>query len=157
MHVIAAKAVAFGEALRPEFAAYARQIVRNAGVLAEGLAGGGLRLVSGGTDTHLILVDATPLGLTGQAAETALSLAGITVNKNAIPFDPQPPTVTSGVRLGSPALTTRGFQEAEMAEVARLIVQVLTNPDSEAVQEKVRKRVAELCQAFPIYRDLLEK
>jgi len=135
-HVIAAKAVAFKEALTPEFRAYQKQIVGNAKALAEGLIAQGFRLVSGGTDTHVMLVDLMPKGLTGKVAETALDRAGITVNKNAIPFDVKPPTVTSGIRLGTPALTTRGMKEAEMQLVASLIAEVL-EPDDRSVIEKV--------------------
>ena len=125
MHVIAGKAVAFGEALRPEFADYAASVVRNAQVLAETLMKGGLDIVTGGTDTHLMLVDLRPKGVTGKDAEAALGRAHITCNKNGIPFDPQPPTVTSGIRLGTPAGTTRGFGEAEFVQVGEMIVEVL--------------------------------
>src|SRR5690606_25128417 len=125
MHVIAAKAVAFGEALRPEFAAYAAQVVANARVLAETLMAGGLDIVTGGTDTHLMLVDLRPKGVKGNDTEAALGRAHITCNKNGIPFDPEKPTVTSGVRLGTPAGTTRGFGEAEFREVGRMIVEVV--------------------------------
>ncbi len=150
MHTIAAKAVALREAAAPEFAAYAAQIVANAKALAEGLQGEGLRLVSGGTDNHLMLVDVGVKSLTGKAAEAALDAAGITANKNTIPYDEQRPTVTSGVRIGTPALTTRGMREAEMAEVARLIGRVLDAIDDEAVRDAVRADVRELAAAFPI-------
>ena len=150
MHTIAAKAVALREAATPEFAAYAAQIVANAKALAEGLQREGLRLVSGGTDNHLMLVDVGVKSLTGKAAETALDAAGITANKNTIPYDEQRPTVTSGVRIGTPALTTRGMREAEMAEVARLIGRVLDAIDDEAVRDAVRADVRELAAAFPI-------
>jgi glycine hydroxymethyltransferase len=160
MHVIAAKAVAFGEALRPEFRAYARAVVANAQALAEELRGQGLDLVTGGTDNHLLLVDLRPKRLTGKAAEGALNRAHLTCNKNAIPFDPEKPMVTSGVRLGSPAGTTRGFGEAEFREVGRLIGEVLDGlahaNDAEgntAVEAGVKARVLELCGRFPIYRD----
>jgi len=151
MHVIAAKAVAFEEGLKPEFKEYAARIVANAKVLAEGLAGGGLRLVSGGTDTHLLLVDTSPLKLTGAQAEAALEEAGITVNKNAIPFDPLPKSVTSGIRIGTPALTTRGFKEAEMVQVAEMIRRVLADPGSEEIKAGVRAQAAEMCRAFPLH------
>jgi glycine hydroxymethyltransferase len=158
MHVIAAKAVAFGEALQPSFAAYARAVVENAQTLAQTLAAAGLAIVSGGTDTHLLLVDLRPLGLTGRDAEQALERAGITCNKNGIPFDPQKPTVTSGIRLGSPAATTRGFGIAEFRQVGEWIVEVLRglakDPGGDAaVEARVRQAVAALCARFPIYPD----
>ncbi|MBW1713713.1 MAG: serine hydroxymethyltransferase, partial [Deltaproteobacteria bacterium] len=156
VHVIAAKATAFKEAQSGEFIDYSKQVVKNAAVLSQELTGAGLRLVSGGTDNHLLLVDVTDLGLTGQEAEDSLGRAGITVNKNAIPFDPRPPNVTSGFRLGSPAVTSRGFKEAEMALVGRMIAEVLRNPASQSVRSKVRKKVLDLCRSFPIYLDLLE-
>ncbi len=156
MHVIAAKAVAFGEALRPEFRGYARAVVDNAKALAERLAEGGLNIVSGGTDTHLMLVDLRPKKLTGKAAEASLERAHITCNKNGIPFDPEKPAVTSGVRLGTPAGTTRGFGVKEFQLIGALIVEVLdglaANPDdNSAVEAKVRNQVLDLCRAFPIY------
>ena len=154
-HVIAAKAVAFGEALRPEFKQYQQAILDNAQALAEGLKAGGLRLVSGGTDNHLMLVDLRPKGLNGKIAEEALGKAGITVNKNMIPWDPEKPFVTSGVRVGSPALTTRGMGTAEMATVASLIVRVLDAPADEASLARVRSEVRELCAQFPMYEELL--
>ncbi|HUS15713.1 MAG TPA: serine hydroxymethyltransferase [Chloroflexia bacterium] len=150
MHVIAAKAVAFGEALRPEFKDYAGRIVANAAALAGHLEAGGMRVVSGGTDNHLMLVDVTPLGLTGKAAETALDHVGITVNKNAIPFDKQPPAYASGIRIGTPAVTTRGFGLPEMETVGRLIVDVLRHQDDSAVLERVSGEVRELCGRFPV-------
>ena len=150
MHTIAAKAVALREAAAPEFAAYAAQIVANAKALAEGLQREGLRLVSGGTDNHLMLVDVGVKGLTGKAAEAALDAAGITANKNTIPYDEQRPTVTSGVRIGTPALTTRGMRESEMADVARLIGRVLDAVDDETVREAVRADVRDLAASFPI-------
>ena len=150
MHTIAAKAVALREAATPEFAAYAAQIVVNAKALAAGLQSEGLRLVSGGTDNHLMLVDVAVKGLTGKAAETALDAAGITANKNTIPYDEQRPTVTSGVRIGTPALTTRGMREAEMADVAKLIGRVLDAIDDQTVREAVRADVRDLAAAFPI-------
>ena len=157
MHVIAAKAVALGEALRPEFKAYARAVVDNAQVLARTLAEGGLDLVSGGTDTHLMLVDLRPKKLTGRAAETALGRAAITCNKNGIPFDPEKPMVTSGIRLGTPACTTRGFGQPEFREVGRLIIEVLDGlaRDGEAgnaeVERAVTDKVLALTGRFPIY------
>jgi glycine hydroxymethyltransferase len=152
-HVIAAKAVAFGEALRPEFKAYQRAIVENAKALAEGLVRAGLRLVSGGTDNHLMLVDLRPKKLTGKIAEEALGRAGITVNKNMIPWDPEKPMTTSGIRVGTPALTTRGMGTAEMAKVAALIGRVLDAPTDDAAVAKVRAEVRELCAGFPMYAD----
>jgi glycine hydroxymethyltransferase len=153
-HVIAAKAVALGEALRPDFAGYQRRIVENARALAQGLKSAGLRLVSGGTDTHLLLVDLRPKRLTGKVAEEALDRAGITVNKNMIPWDPEKPMTTSGIRLGTPALTTRGMGTAEMAAVARLIGRVLEAPADQASVARVRGEVRELCAAFPLYADM---
>jgi len=150
MHVIAAKAVSFKEALRPEFKEYQRQIVANAKRLASGLEAGGLRLVSGGTDNHLMLVDVTPLGLTGKEAEAALDEVGITVNKNAIPYDPQPPAKASGIRVGTPAVTTRGFGEPEMDIIARLITDVLRSPVDEEVKQRVSREVKELVDRFPV-------
>ncbi len=158
MHVIAAKAVAFGEALKPEFKQYAKAVVENAKVLAETLHSQGLNIVSGGTDTHLMLVDLRPKGTTGRAAEKALDRANITCNKNAVPFDTEKPAITSGIRLGSPAGTTRGFGTAEFREIGKLIVEVVDalgkkgesgDPDVEA---SVRERVLSLCSRFPIYR-----
>jgi glycine hydroxymethyltransferase len=156
MHVIAAKAVALGEASRPAFAAYAAAVVENAQILARTLAQAGLAIVSGGTDTHLVLVDLRPLGLTGREAEISLERAGITCNKNGIPFDPEKPTVTSGIRLGSPAATTRGFGAGEFSTVGRLIIEVLRasargRDDNGAAEARVRDEVRELCGRFPIY------
>jgi glycine hydroxymethyltransferase len=152
-HVIAAKAVAFGEALRPGFKAYQASIVKNAQALARGLMAAGLRLVSGGTDNHLMLVDLRPKQLTGKVAEEALGQAGITVNKNMIPWDPEKPMTTSGIRVGTPALTTRGFGEAEMATVATLIGRVLDAPADAASLAAVRADVKALCARFPMYAD----
>jgi glycine hydroxymethyltransferase len=149
-HVIAAKAVAFGEALTADFRAYARQVVDNAKALAEALVARGFAIVSGGTDTHLMLVDLRPKGLTGKVAEKTLDQAGITVNKNTIPDDPQSPFVTSGIRLGTPALTTRGMGTAEMVRVAELIDRALTRPD-EATLGRVKAEVEELTSTFPLY------
>ena len=156
MHVIAAKAAAFGEALRPEFKEYSAAVVKNAQTLAETLSGGGLDIVSGGTDTHLALVDLRPKGLTGKVAEASLEAAGMTCNKNGIPFDPEKPTITSGVRLGSPAATTRGFGEAEFRQIGEMIVEVLDglasgSNDNSAVEAATREKVGELCARFPIY------
>lgn len=151
MHVIAAKAVAFQEALQPEFKQYQTQIVRNAKALAAGLAERGFDLVSGGTDNHMLLVDLRRQGVSGKTAETVLDTVGITVNKNAIPFDPEKPTVTSGIRLGTPALTSRGMGEAEMAAIAGMIATTLTNIDNEKEKEKVAGQVRELCDRFPLW------
>lgn len=155
MHVIAAKAVAFKEALSPEFREYQRQIVANARALAEALIAQGFRLVSGGTDTHLMLVDVASKGLTGKVAEAALDKAGLTVNKNAIPFDTKPPTVTSGIRLGTPALTTRGMREPEMRKIAGLIAEVLADVEDAGRQARVAGQVRELSAGFPLYRERL--
>ncbi len=151
VHIIAAKAVCFKEALQPEFRAYQEQVVKNARVLAEELARAGYRIVSGGTDTHLVLVDVSSRGLTGKQAESALEQAGITVNKNAIPFDTQPPMIASGIRLGTPAVTTRGMKEPEMRQIAQWIAEVLDHPESEQVRRSVRQRVLELTEQFPLY------
>ena len=151
MHIIAAKAVAFGEALSAGFRAYQAQIVANTAALAAALAGEGFRIVSGGTDNHLFLMDVTSRGLTGKAAEKALDAAAITVNKNTIPFDTNSPMVASGIRVGTAAVTTRGMREAEMAAVARLICEVLAAPDDAGVQAGVRERARLLCSRFPLY------
>jgi glycine hydroxymethyltransferase len=153
MHVIAAKAVAFGEALEPGFKVYQKQILDNAQALGKSLAKGGLRLVSGGTDNHLLLVDVRSVGLTGKVAEEALGKAEITVNKNMIPFDPEKPMVTSGIRVGTPALTTRGMGPAEMEEIGALIARVLKAPADEGVQSDVRRQVLVLARRFPLYRE----
>jgi glycine hydroxymethyltransferase len=150
-HVIAAKAVALKEALQPEFKQYQRQIIDNARALAEGLNAAGLRLVSGGTDNHLILVDLRPKKLTGKVAEELLGRAGITVNKNMIPWDPEKPMTTSGIRVGTPALTTRGMAVKEMAEVARLIGRALDSAGDDKVLATVRGDVLALCKQFPLY------
>lgn len=160
MHVIAGKAVALGEALKPEFKEYAKSVVANAKVLGETLVGRGLNLVSGGTDTHLVLVDLRPKGLTGKLAEKSLERAGMTCNKNGIPFDPEKPTVTSGIRLGTPAGTTRGFGVEEFRTVANLIGDVLDGlaqnaEDNAAAEEKAHKTVLDLCRRFPIYEGLM--
>lgn len=151
MHVIAAKAVAFGEALRPEFAEYQRQTVKNARRLGENLADYGFRLVSGGTDTHLVLVDLTETDFTGQLMEQTLEKAGITVNKNAVPFDPLPPMVTSGVRIGTPAVTTRGMKEAEIDAISSFITRAAESRDDEKALKAVKEEVKELCVEFPVY------
>lgn len=155
MHIIAAKAVAFKEALTPEFNIYQAELVKNASRLAEALIDNGFRLVSGGTDTHLILVDLAGK-ITGIKAVRALDKAGITTNKNPIPFDPRPPTVASGLRLGTPAVTTRGMGEKEMGVIADLITQVLKEPESETNLNRVRQKVLELCARFPIHQDLMD-
>jgi glycine hydroxymethyltransferase len=151
MHIIAAKAVAFKEALAPSFKRYQEQIVANARTLAREFLKRGYRLVSGGTDTHLILVDLAPTGLTGKEAEAALDLAGITVNKNAIPFDSRPPTITSGIRVGSPALTTRGMKEPEMEVIADFMHQALSNSKDQARLKKLEAMVRDLCRQFPLF------
>jgi glycine hydroxymethyltransferase len=156
MHVIAAKAVAFREALTPEWRVYQRQIVQNAAALAEALLARGYRLVSGGTDTHLLLVDLTARNITGKDAQEALDRAWITANKNTIPFDTRSPMVTSGIRLGTPAVTTRGMREPEMATIAELIDRVLTGRGAAAVEARVRGEVQELTSRFPLYPDRLK-
>jgi glycine hydroxymethyltransferase len=153
MHIIAAKAVAFKEALAPSFRRYQEQTVANARTLAGEFLQRGYRLVAGGTDTHLILVDLSSTGLTGQEAEDSLDLAGITVNKNSIPYDLKPPTVTSGIRLGTPALTTRGMKEPEMAIIAGLIHQALSAAQDKARLQKLKGRVRELCRSFPLFAE----
>jgi len=150
MHVIAAKAVCFHEALKPEFKAYSEQTVRNAKVLAEALQKEGLRLVSGGTDNHLMLVDLTPLKISGKDAAAALDQAGIIVNKNAIPFDKTSPAITSGIRIGTPAVTTRGMKETEMKVIAAMIMDVLRHSDNDDVSKKNRLKVKELAVSFPM-------
>jgi glycine hydroxymethyltransferase len=155
MHIIAAKAVALKEALSPEFRNYQRQIVANAQALAGRLAGHGLRIVSGGTDNHVFLLDVAKAGLTGKVVEGALEAAAITVNKNTIPYDPNPPLVASGVRIGTPALTTRGMKEPEMELVGDLIAEVLRAPGDAGVHEAVRGRVRQLCERFPLYDPLM--
>ena len=160
MHVIAAKAVAFGEALRPEFKVYAKQVIANAQALADELMKGGLDIVTGGTDTHVMLVDLRPKGVKGNVTDKALGRAHITCNKNGIPFDPEKPTVTSGIRLGTPAGTTRGFKEEEFRQIARMIVKVIDGiaangeDDNDAVEAEVRAEVAALCAKFPLYPNL---
>ena len=153
MHVIAAKAVALGEALQPSFKTYAEQVVKNAAVLADELTKDGFRIVTGGTDNHLMLVDLTSKHLTGKEAQNLLDEVNITVNKNTIPFEPLSPFVTSGIRLGSPALTTRGFKEEDMKEVADIIALVLGHPEDAAKKDEAKRRVAALCEKYPLYED----
>jgi len=150
MHVIAAKAVAFLEAMQPEFASYQRAVLQNAKALASELNNLGLRLVTGGTDNHIVLVDLSQTGITGNAAEKALDAAGITVNKNAIPFDPRAPQIASGIRLGTPAVTARGFGVKEMEQVARLIARVLSNLGNERVYDEIQHQASEMCRKFPV-------
>ncbi len=150
MHVIAAKAICFGEALDPAFAQYASQVVENSRTLAQDLSEAGFRLVSGGTDNHLSLIDLTPLGITGQEAETALEKVGIVVNKNAIPYDAKPPRVASGLRLGTPAITSRGFDQKAVRRVARMIIDVLTAMGDEKVQRRVAEEVRDLAPRYPV-------
>ncbi|WP_432641803.1 serine hydroxymethyltransferase [Acidaminococcus sp.] len=154
MHIIAAKAVALGEALKPEFKEYQKQIIKNAAAMADELTKQGLRLVSGGTDNHLVLVDTRSKNLTGKDAEHMLDAIGITCNKNTIPNDPESPFVTSGIRLGAPAATTRGFKEDDFREVARIIGLVLSNPGKEEAQKEAAARVAALCEKYPLYPNL---
>ena len=151
MHIIAAKAVCFKEAASPEFAAYQQQVVKNAARLGAALAATGFRIVSGGTDNHIVLVDVFSKGITGKVAEAALGKAGITVNKNAIPFDKNPPMVASGIRLGSPAVTTRGMGEAEMDIIAGYITRVLASPEDDRALSMVKHDVEALCRKFPLY------
>jgi len=154
MHVIAAKAIAFKEAMSEEFRQYQRQIVQNAQVLAESLQEHGVRLVSGGTDNHLMLCDLRPLTLTGRDAANLLEEAGIIVNKNCIPYDHQPPAIASGIRPGTPALTTRGMKDPEMRQIGEMMARVLRNPLEPQVREQVRKEVLDLCERFPVYEEL---
>ena len=151
MHVIAAKAVAFKEALEPEFKAYQQQVVKNAQAMAKTIIKRGYKIVSGGTENHLMLVDMIGKGITGKDAEAALGKAHITVNKNAVPNDPEKPFVTSGLRLGTPAVTTRGYNEAECVALANWICDVLDAPNDAAVIERVREEVTKQCKAFPVY------
>ena len=160
MHIIAAKAVAFGEALQPSFTTYSKQVIKNAKVLADTLSAGGVKVVSGGTTNHLVLVDLTPKSLTGKVVEESLGRAGITCNKNGIPFDKQSPFVTSGIRLGTPAGTTRGFKQAEFKQIAQLILEVVdglvTNGEENnaGVENAVYKKVKSLCADFPLYPEI---
>jgi glycine hydroxymethyltransferase len=159
VHVIAAKAVAFGEALRDDFKAYQQQIIDNAKTLADTLSGAGLRLVSGGTDNHLLLVDVfmDGKGITGKEAEKALEAVDITVNKNTIPFDTNKPFVASGIRLGTPALTTRGMKQTEMKAIGEMIASIIHEPESEDVRTRVRREVAEMTAKFPMYPGRLKE
>jgi len=152
MNIIAAKAVCFKEALSPEFKTYQQQVVKNAKVIARVFKEEGFRVVSGDTDNHLVLLDVSSKGLTGAQAEKLLEEAGITVNKNAIPFDPLPPKITSGIRIGTPAITTRGLKEKEVEEVAHWMCEILENPENNALRMEIRKKVRELCERFPFYR-----
>ncbi len=160
MHVIAAKAVAFGEALRPEFKSYIQQVINNAQALSDQLIKGGLDTITHGTDTHVVLVDLRPKGVKGNATEKALGRAHITCNKNGVPFDDEKPTITSGIRLGSPAATTRGFGEPEFRQIGDWIIEVVDGlaangeDGNAAVEDKVKAEVAELCARFPIYSNL---
>ncbi len=156
-HIIAAKAVCFKLALEEEFKNYQKDVVKNAAKLAEIFTGAGLRLVSGGTDNHLILVDVTPFGITGKEAEEALDLAGITVNKNTIPFDQNPPMISSGIRIGTPSITTRGMKEENMADVGNLVVEALKNTKDNEKLAQIKNKVKELTANFPIYKDIIEK
>jgi glycine hydroxymethyltransferase len=155
MHIIAAKAVCFKEAATPEFAAYQQQIVKNAARLAASLTSAGFRIVSGGTDNHIVLVDVFSKNITGKVAESALGAAGITVNKNAIPFDQNPPMVASGIRLGTPAVTTRGMGETEMDQIAAFIARVLVSPEDLNVLAMIKAEVETLCRKFPLYPERL--
>jgi len=152
MNIIAAKAVCFKEALQPEFKSYQQQVVKNAKVIAKVFAEEGFRVVSGGTDNHLVLIDVSVKGLTGAQAEKILESAGITVNKNAIPFDPLPPRITSGIRIGTPAITTRGLREKDVEEVSRYMCEALKNPDNEKLHSSIREKIREICKKFPFYR-----
>jgi len=150
MQVIAAKAVCFQEAMQPGFTDYQRAVLDNARALAAGLQQNGLRLVSGGTDNHLVLVDLAETGVTGKQAEEALGKVGIVVNRNTVPFDPNPPRITGGIRLGTPAVTTRGFGKEEMKRIAALVIEVISHIDDVGVQKKAAKEVAEMCSRFPV-------
>ncbi len=157
MHVIAAKAVAFKEAMTEEFRSYAKQVILNAKTLAEELAKEGFKIITGGTDSHIVLIDLRNMNLTGKEVEEALGRANITVNKNAVPFDPQKPMITSGIRIGTSALTTRGMKEPEMRSIARMISEVVKNLGDDKIIEKVREEVRELCEQFPLYPELRER
>jgi len=152
MNIIAAKAVCFKSALQPEFKSYQQQVVKNAKIIAEVFKKEGFKVISGGTDTHLVLVDVSINGLTGAEAEKILEEAGITVNKNSIPFDTRPPRITSGIRIGTPAITTRGLKEAEVEEVAYYMCEVLKNPDKENLRKNIREKIREICKKFPFYK-----
>lgn len=150
MHIIAAKAVAFKEAMEPGFVDYQRRVIDNARTLADELQARGIRVLSGGTDNHLLVADLRPLDLTGRAIEVALDKAGISVSRSTVPFDPKPPRVTSGVRIGSPAVTTRGFGRGEMQRVGAFIAEVIHNHEDEALLARVREQVKDLCSSFPV-------
>ena len=150
VHAIAAKAVAFFEAMQPEFVTYQQAVLENVKVLAQELQQSGFRLVSGGSDNHLVLIDLTKTEITGKVAQETLEAAGILVNRNAIPFDPKPPQITSGIRLGSPAVTTRGFGAAEMKQIAALVTRVLSDPDNKKIEQQVREEVVSICSNFPV-------
>ena len=150
MHAIAAKAVAFFEAMQPDFASYQKAVLENAAVLAQELQKNGFRLVSGGTDNHLVLVDLTETGITGKIAQEALEAAGILVNRNAIPFDSKPPQIASGIRLGTPAVTTRGFGVEEMRQIVSMITEVLSAPDIKEIGQRVKEQTLSMCQLFPV-------
>ncbi len=152
MNIIAAKAVCFKEALQPEFKSYQKQVVKNAQIIAEVFKMEGFRVISGGTDTHLVLIDVSVKGLTGVEAEKLLEEAGITVNKNAIPFDTRPPKITSGIRIGTPAITTRGLKEKEVEEVAHYMCEVLKDPKNEKIRKDIREKIKEICIRFPFYK-----
>ena len=154
MHIIAAKAVAFGEAIKPEFKSYTQQIVNNAKAMADKLLTRDYKLVSGGTDTHVILIDLTNKGVSGKAAEKSLERAGITVNKNMVPFDQRSPFITSGIRVGTPAITTRGMAENEMNQIVDKIDQVISDIDNDITINRVKMEVKSLCESFPLYREL---
>jgi len=154
MHIIAAKAIAFGEALKPEFKSYTQEIIDNAQAMAEALLEKDYHLVSGGTDTHVILIDLSNKGVTGKASEKALERAGITVNKNMVPFDERSPFITSGMRVGTPAITTRGMGTDEMLAIVELIDRVVSDIENEATIEQVKSEVQSLCNSFPLYREL---
>jgi glycine hydroxymethyltransferase len=155
MHVILAKAVAFGEALQPEFVEYSKQVIKNSQRLAQRFLEKGYKVTTGGTDNHLILIDLRSKGITGKQAEDALGIAGITVNKNMVPYDTQSPMITSGIRIGTPAVTTRGMREQEMDVIFDFIDRALTNVNDENYLKSIREEVKQFCSKFPIYKDLL--
>jgi len=156
MHIIAAKAIAYGEALDPKFKEYAASIVNNAKTMADEFIKKDYKIISGGTDTHVVLIDLTSKGISGKAAEKSLEKAGITVNKNMVPFDTRSPFITSGIRVGTPALTTRGMGPNEMVQIVNLIDKIVTNIDDEDISKKVNAKVKELCESFPLYNELHE-
>ena len=154
MHIIAAKAIAFNEALQPDFKVYAQQVINNAKAMSQALLSKDYNLISGGTDTHVVLIDLTNKGVSGKAAEKTLEKAGITVNKNMVPFDKRSPFITSGIRIGSPAITTRGMGEDEMAQIINYIDKIISNIEDESIIEKVKTEVQTLCSSFPLYSEL---